>query len=351
MTHHEKIRQDLLEQISGMRTGERIPNELHLAEFFGVSRMTVNKVITELAKEGFLTRKRGAGSFVSRKNCSRKVITILLPSANNIPFHLQYIISGATEAARELGVGIELIAISPDNTKDHIDFSAIEHLSESSYVLVVSNWFYRVFPFLNERKCKVLLLDRQLLQFAPENENTKKFQILDCNIQAMVHNAFQRLYDAGCRKIAFRGMKPILQSISCHYYELELEQRNMKGLLLANDGGNLRLTEAELDSLTRFKPDGLIFDAQHFRSMMGRDFADVTNIPDGVSYEVIQFNPHHNFLDRNPSSEEIDGMSAGNMAVRMLLDPERPKYKILSPTYHPESSGGDSANHLFFEVI
>ena len=113
----------------------------------------------------------------------------------------------------------------------------------------------------------------------------------------------------------------------------------------------VRLTEAELDSLTRFKPDGLIFDAQHFRSMMGSDFANITNIPDGLSYEVIQFNPYHNFLDRNPSSEEIDGMSAGNMAIRMLLDPERPKYKMLSPTYHPESSGCSNTNQLFFEVI
>ena len=170
MTYHSKIRQELLNQISRMQPGERIPNELHLAEFFGVSRMTVNKVISELAREGFLVRGRGRGSFVARKKTSRKIVSILLPSATLIPQDLQYIISGATEAARKMGVGIELITVSPDNNKDHIDFSALDHLTEDSYVFVVSNWFHRVFPFLWQKKCKTLLLDRQLLQFAPQNE-------------------------------------------------------------------------------------------------------------------------------------------------------------------------------------
>lgn len=351
MTHHEKIRQELLEQISRMRVGEKIQNELHLAEYFKVSRMTVNKVITELAREGFLTRKRGKGSFVARKNKERKVISILLACANNIPFDMQYIISGATEAARELGAGIELVAVSPDNTKDLIDFSAIEHLSESSHVIVASNWFYRVFPFLNERRCRTLLIDRQLLQFAPENEDVKNFQILDCNIQSMVHNAFQRLFDAGCRKIAFRGLSPMLHSITCHYYELELEQRKMKGLVLNNEGNHIRLTDAELDSIKRFKPDGLIFDAHHIRSLMGSDLASIANIPEGLSFETIQFNPSFNFLDKNPSSEEINGFQVGETAVRMLLDPKHPKYNILSPTYHPESEKIQPPTMQFFEVI
>ena len=78
MTYHDKIRNKLLEQISTMRAGERIPNELHLAEYFGVSRMTVNKVITELAKEGILNRKRGIGSFVSRKKKKLRLRPLML---------------------------------------------------------------------------------------------------------------------------------------------------------------------------------------------------------------------------------------------------------------------------------
>lgn len=351
MTHHEKIRKELLEQISAMRPGERIPNELHLAEFFGVSRMTVNKVITELAKEGFLNRKRWLGSFVARKRASRQIVTILLPCAVNIPLELQLIISGATETARKMGIGIELIAVSPDNSKDHIDFSAIDHLSEDSFVIVVSNWFYRIFPFLRERNCRTLLIDRQLLQFTPEDKTVKAFQILDCNIQGMVHDAFQRLYDSGCRRIAFCGAKPVLQSITCHFYELELEQRKMNGFLTALDNGKFRLSEEELEPVRRFNADGLIYDARYIRALSGSDFRSVANIPDNLKIEVVQFNPQMNFLDKTPSSVMIDGFKVGENAVSMLLDPEKPMYRLLSPEYAPEADSSKVKQNIQFELL
>ena len=351
MTHHEEIRKELLEQISAMRPGERIPNELHLAEYFGVSRMTVNKVITELAKEGFLNRKRGIGSFVARKRASRKIVTILLPSAMNLPAELQHIISGAAETARKMGVGIELIAVSPDNSKDHIDFSAIEHLSEESLVVAVSNWFYRIFPFLRERKCRTLLIDRQLLQFAPEDDSIRDFQILDCNVQEMVHTAFQRLYDSGCRRIAFCGVKPVLQSITCHFYELELEQRKMSGCLMAMENGKFRLTAEELDSIRRFNADGLIYDASYVRSLSGSDFRSIINIPESLKCEFVRFNPQMNFLDKTPSAGMINGFKVGENAVSMLLDPAKPMYRLLSPEYIPESDTLKLKQNINFELM
>jgi len=44
---------------------DRIPSEIGLAKLLGVSRMTINKVINELVREGFLYRKQGKGTFVS----------------------------------------------------------------------------------------------------------------------------------------------------------------------------------------------------------------------------------------------------------------------------------------------
>ncbi|CAH1696828.1 Histidine utilization repressor [Hyphomicrobiales bacterium] len=46
--------------------GFRLPFEVHLAEHYGCSRMTVNKVMTQLAKGGLIERHRKAGSFVTR---------------------------------------------------------------------------------------------------------------------------------------------------------------------------------------------------------------------------------------------------------------------------------------------
>jgi GntR family transcriptional regulator len=45
--------------------GEQIPSETELAKMFNVTRMTVRQAISLLIQEGLLTRKRGAGTFVT----------------------------------------------------------------------------------------------------------------------------------------------------------------------------------------------------------------------------------------------------------------------------------------------
>jgi GntR family transcriptional regulator len=45
--------------------GEKIPSEHELAEKFGVSRLTVRQATAQLTQEGFLTSRRGEGTFVT----------------------------------------------------------------------------------------------------------------------------------------------------------------------------------------------------------------------------------------------------------------------------------------------
>ncbi|QQO10779.1 GntR family transcriptional regulator [Breznakiella homolactica] len=47
------------------KPNERIPGEPELMEFFGVSRITIRKAMTELENEGLLVKKQGKGTFVS----------------------------------------------------------------------------------------------------------------------------------------------------------------------------------------------------------------------------------------------------------------------------------------------
>ena len=47
--------------------GEPVPSESELAALYGVSRMTAGKVLGQLAAEGLIRRRRGAGSVVSRQ--------------------------------------------------------------------------------------------------------------------------------------------------------------------------------------------------------------------------------------------------------------------------------------------
>lgn len=46
-------------------SGTAIPNEVDLAQEFGCARATVNRAMRELAEEGFLDRRRKAGTFIN----------------------------------------------------------------------------------------------------------------------------------------------------------------------------------------------------------------------------------------------------------------------------------------------
>jgi GntR family transcriptional regulator len=61
-----QIKERLLDRIrSGeLRPGDRIPSESELVAQFGVGRPTVRQAVSELVREGYLTRRKGAGSFV-----------------------------------------------------------------------------------------------------------------------------------------------------------------------------------------------------------------------------------------------------------------------------------------------
>ena len=49
-----------------LKPGDPIPPERELCEYHGVSRMTVNKAITNLVNEGLLYREQGKGTFVAK---------------------------------------------------------------------------------------------------------------------------------------------------------------------------------------------------------------------------------------------------------------------------------------------
>lgn len=77
-TLHDRIVTDLRERIvrGAWPAGHRIPFETDLAEDFGVSRMTMNKALAQLAREGFLERRRRLGTVVRAPRVQSAVVEI-----------------------------------------------------------------------------------------------------------------------------------------------------------------------------------------------------------------------------------------------------------------------------------
>ncbi|WP_305804861.1 histidine utilization repressor [Stenotrophomonas sp. YIM B06876] len=80
-TLNHRIRSEIEGRIlSGeWRPGFRIPFEHELMEQYGCSRMTVNKVLTALAENGMIERRRRAGSFVARQHPHLEQVALEIP--------------------------------------------------------------------------------------------------------------------------------------------------------------------------------------------------------------------------------------------------------------------------------
>lgn len=72
-----QLKQHLREYITGRKVGDPIPTESELCEHFEVSRPTVRQAIAELVTEGYLTRSKGKGTFVTKPKVQRDFILVL----------------------------------------------------------------------------------------------------------------------------------------------------------------------------------------------------------------------------------------------------------------------------------
>lgn len=77
-SHHSRIiaalRQSILD--GSLPPGRQLPRETELAGQYGVSRMTMNKALTQLTSEGFLVRRKRSGTFVAQPRGQAAVMEI-----------------------------------------------------------------------------------------------------------------------------------------------------------------------------------------------------------------------------------------------------------------------------------
>ncbi len=67
-SRHHELKTQLLHEITCSGLNARLPSETTLARQFGVCRATMNKVMVELEREGYVVRRPGKGTFVSPRD-------------------------------------------------------------------------------------------------------------------------------------------------------------------------------------------------------------------------------------------------------------------------------------------
>lgn len=81
--------------------GHRLPFEVELAAHYNCSRMTVNKVMTQLAKSGLIKRRKKSGSFVTRPQAQSAVLEITDIEAEVRSLNLAYSFTVQRRALRK----------------------------------------------------------------------------------------------------------------------------------------------------------------------------------------------------------------------------------------------------------
>jgi GntR family transcriptional regulator len=73
VTKQAETRDRVFDLIDNLGVGEAIPSERQLSADLGVSRLTVRAALDELAREGYLVRRRGSGTFVSEPKIAQEL--------------------------------------------------------------------------------------------------------------------------------------------------------------------------------------------------------------------------------------------------------------------------------------
>jgi GntR family transcriptional regulator len=71
VTKQRETRERVLDLIESLEVGDSIPSERQLAGDLGVSRLTVRAALDDLVREGYLMRRRGAGTFVAEPKVAK----------------------------------------------------------------------------------------------------------------------------------------------------------------------------------------------------------------------------------------------------------------------------------------
>lgn len=112
------------------RTGDRVPSENELCDMFHVSRMTARRALDQLALDGLIVRRRGAGSFIANnsvrssflviRNIAEEIAETGHRYSSRVLRHCTCKASRAVAAALDLAVGDEVFHSLIVHLADHV---------------------------------------------------------------------------------------------------------------------------------------------------------------------------------------------------------------------------------------
>ena len=203
----KQILKELRIRIGKLKTDDRSLSEAVICSEFNVSRMTANKINNQLVNEGLLYRVKGSGTYVKTPRLPQQAIRFLLPCPDYFLFDCTYdmrlLLAGMLEKAKLTDMRIQTIAVSKVNNPQKIDWDELEDFNSETTVVVGGFWFKEVFPFLCERKCKVIFCDFHANSKNDYPKYFSKWTILGLDIHKEMSDTVQSLANDGFKRIGY----------------------------------------------------------------------------------------------------------------------------------------------------
>ena len=345
-TRHNFLKRTIREWIAKMASGSRLPSENELSAKFNVSRMTVNKVVCELEKEGYVIRRRHYGTFVREYTEQPRMVTFLMPCPDNLisndhsSYYRRGLLSGAMEAVRQTGSRLETLSVSPTNNMDDIDLPSLKHLKSDSLVIVTGTWYAKIFALLHQYSCRVCFLDEQVLySYTEEKKYTKNWLIGDMDVKQAVRDLALRLHHQGARRIAI--MSPYLQ-YSGHArtegYRAAIGETGLSELIYIQEHSpHGKLSNLEVEFLIQNHCDAVVLDAANLSGVVADTLNQAIGIPDSIRIGAMFYRPENNFCRQMPLGFQFDYKQMGYESVIRLLSYEmEPRYKTYPAIFTEE---------------
>jgi DNA-binding LacI/PurR family transcriptional regulator len=195
--------------------GDRIPSEAHFIEEFGVSRPTIARALQDLERRGMVTRRRGAGTYVSHRNGTGTHFGLLIPGLGDTEVFEP--ICGEMARVAQQG-GSALVWGAAHRTEG-------QNLSHSAKAAVawdlcqrfirdrVGGVFFaplefipnkdvinrRIAAALDEARIPVVLLDRDYVKYPGRSNH----DLVGINNRRVGHTITDHMFEAGCKRLLF----------------------------------------------------------------------------------------------------------------------------------------------------
>jgi GntR family histidine utilization transcriptional repressor len=123
---HQQILGDIERRIvSGeWSPGYQLPIEIEMAKSYQVSRMTMNKVLTRLANNGLIERRKGSGSFVAQPRVQSAVLEIHDIEAEVRSLNREYRFRLVSRTTRKANAA-DAAAFLPERKSQVLDISCV----------------------------------------------------------------------------------------------------------------------------------------------------------------------------------------------------------------------------------